>query len=185
MISRFRAMLELACRQSNGEVVLFDFKQGAELRHSVAAPVLTTRTERAGQSRNIILSETGEWENIPHWPDAFFTLHFPRRPVGKQYESFFYEADRKTMDTTRMKKKLRGHFQFIVKRRLHQLHYGIDTIRAVLIETVDTAWRDTLRSACADAVVSGPKPSNLFWFTFHCSDQHRAARQNQISAAVL
>lgn len=165
MISRLRAMLELACEASAGEVILHDFRQGAELNQYVAAPQLQTRIEVTKRERQKVLVESGEWENIPHRPDAFFTLHFPRRPEGKQHEHFFYEADRKTMDTTRIKRKLRGHFYFIVKKHLHQVHYKVPSIRAVLIETLDQSWAETLRQAAADPVVSGPKPSNLFWIT--------------------
>jgi Replication-relaxation len=148
MISRLHAMLELACRQSNDQVALADFRQGAEL-HSLVS----------------IQDEVGEWEDIPVRPDAFFTLYFPQRPEGQQYQSFLYEADRKTMDTARMKKKLRGHFHFVVKQKRHRVRYNVPAIRAVLVETLDTHWADALRAAAADPMVSGPKPSNLFWFT--------------------
>ncbi len=64
-----------------------------------------------------------------------------------------------------MIKKLRGHFHFAVKQKLHQAVYNVPNIRAVLIETLDRQWAETLRQAAAHPAVSGPKPSNLFWFT--------------------
>jgi hypothetical protein len=164
MITRLHAMLELATAQSAGKVVLHDFRQGAALHRYVSAPKLATRSEIIHRRRQQVLFDSGEWENIPHRPDAFFTLFFPERPEGKQYEYFFYEADRKTTDTTRMKRKLRGHFHFIVKRKLHQVYYQIPSVRAVLIETIDSHWAETLRQSASDPVVSGAKPSNLFWF---------------------
>jgi hypothetical protein len=150
MISRLRAMLELACR-SRDDVELIEFKQGAELKSSV---------ELTGYY-------SGEGiESVTVWPDAFFTLYFPQRPEGRQYESFIYEADRKTMDTSRMTRKLAGLFHFIVKRKLHRHPpYEAQSIRAVLVETLDTSWAETLRHASRHPAVSGPKPSNLFWFT--------------------
>ena len=164
MISRFHAMLELACRQSGGEVELADFKQGAYLHSKVYTPALTTKTQVIARQPQQVLFESSERETVPVRPDAFATLHFPNRGEGK-YSHFFYEADRRTMDTTKMKKKLRGYFHFIVKQKLHQLRYKIENVRAVLIETISDQWAEVLRQAASDPVVSGPKPSNLFWFT--------------------
>lgn len=164
MISRFHAMLELACNASGGEVLLADFKQGAELHSRVSVPTLKVRTQVIERRPQKVLYEVGEKETIPHWPDAFFTLEFPDRIGPQQYSHFFYEADRSTMDTTRMKKKLRGHFHFIVKQKLHHIRYNVESIRAVLTETISEAWAETLRHAASDPIVSGPKPSNLFWF---------------------
>jgi hypothetical protein len=165
MISRLRACLELACVQSGGEVVLHEFRQGAELHNAVIAPGLGAKGEVIGKQRQQMLFETLEEERIPHRPDAFFTLYFPNRADRQQYSSFLYEADRRTMDTSRMIKKLRGHFHFIVKQKLHKAIYNVPGIRAVLIETLDRQWAETLRQSAGHPAVSGPKPSNLFWFT--------------------
>jgi hypothetical protein len=155
MISRFHAMLELACR--GREVRLVDWQQGAALRHSVGVPGL--------------IYENGGWaerddnERLPHWPDAFFTLRF-HQPGGSETEAhFFYEADRKHTSTKKFNRKLRAHFYYVVKRHLHQKHYGVRHIRAVLIETIDPYWGERLRGAARHETVSGPKSSPLFWFT--------------------
>ncbi|MDQ3818045.1 MAG: replication-relaxation family protein [Acidobacteriota bacterium] len=162
MISRFHATLELACVKTNGAVVLASWRQGASLWHQVRAPKLSYRG--VDMEGNRIYEESGD-EVLPHRPDAFFSLYYPNQPEGKQWASFIYEADRKTTNVTRHNRKLRAHFQFIVKQKLHELTYGIKRIRAVLIETLDDAWAEHLRQAAADYEVSGPKPSPLFWFT--------------------
>jgi hypothetical protein len=53
----------------------------------------------------------------------------------------------------------------VVKQRLHERHYGIKRVRAVLIETTDRYWAEQLKAAARDPIVVGPKPSGLFWFT--------------------
>jgi hypothetical protein len=157
MISRFHAMLELACRQSAGLVKLTEFHQGAALWNRVEAPKMTWRGGRWYQ-----LSDT---EHLPHRPDAFFILSFPSQP-DREPLRFFYEADRQTTDTNTFKIKLRAHFHFAVKQkeRLKEI-YGINRIRAVLTETIDPQWAMRLREAADHPLVSGSKPSSLFWFT--------------------
>lgn len=72
---------------------------------------------------------------------------------------------------------------FIVKKKLHELTYGIKRVRAVLIETLDDAWAETLRNAAGECSVSGNKPSPLFWFTtsrlFTVTNQGRAGERSQ------
>jgi hypothetical protein len=106
-----------------------------------------------------------EAEILPHRPDAFFSLRFPEEPEDREFLHFFYEADRKTTtNTIRRKKKLRAHFHYIVREALHREHYGVDRIRAVLIETLDQEWAELLRQEASDWVVSRGQPSRLFWF---------------------
>jgi len=157
MISRFHAMLELTCRRSDGRVELHQFKQGSELWNQVDVPVLRFDGKQ--------WLETDKTETLPHRPDAFFTLYFPQEAEGRRNAHFFYEADRKHTSVKKHNRKLRAHFHYIVKQRQHEEDYGIKRIRAVLIETIDDDWADTLRSAAAHPVVSGNKPSPLFWFT--------------------
>jgi len=156
MISRFHGMLELACGQSEGRVELTDFQQGPRLWGKVEAPKLTVR--------NGAWQESNETEEIPHRPDAFFTLSFPDE-ANKEPLHFFYEADRHRTNTHKYNKKLRGHFHFVVKHKRHQEMYGINRIRAVLTETIDDEWAEALREAANHPMVSGAKPSPLFWFT--------------------
>jgi hypothetical protein len=156
MISRFHAMLEMACKQSDGHVELTDFQQGPGLWHKVEVPRLSYRD---GQWR-----EMDQTEEQPHRPDAFFTLSFPK-DAGREPLHFFYEADRHRTNTHKYNKKLRAHFHFVVKQKQHQKMYGISRIRAVLTETVDDYWAEALRQAANHVTVSGSKPSPLFWFT--------------------
>jgi hypothetical protein len=158
MISRFHTMLELACRQSKGKVALATFKQGPQLWNRIEVAKLNY--DEKGNWR-----ELDQTEVLPHRPDSFFTLHFPEESKGRQYANFFYEADRKHTSIKKHNRKLRAHFHYIVKQRLHEEDYSIKRVRAVLIETIDDDWADTLRSAAAHPAVSGSKPSPLFWFT--------------------
>lgn len=155
MISRFHAMLELACR-SNGLVELSDFQQGPGLWHKVEVPKLTFR--------NGTWDELDQTEQLPHRPDAFFTLSFPN-DESREPQHFFFEADRHRTNTHKYNKKLRAHFHFVVKQKKHQEIYGVNRIRAVLTETVDDNWAEALRQAANHFTVSGPKASPLFWFT--------------------
>ena len=86
-------------------------------------------------------------------------------PEGQQNAHFFYEADRKTTSTKKFIKKLRAHFRYIARGRKHEEKYQIRRVRAVLIETLDTAWAEELRQAARHPIVSGNKPTPLFWFT--------------------
>jgi hypothetical protein len=156
MISRFHAMLDLACAQSGGNVALTDFQQGPSLWQKVEVPKLAYRD---GTWR-----ELEETEQLPHRPDAYFTLSFPNN-ADREPLHFFYEADRHRTNTHKYNKKLRAHFYFIVKKKHYREAYGISRIRAVLTETVDDDWAEALRQAANHVTVSGSKPSPLFWFT--------------------
>lgn len=156
MISRFHAMLEFACSQSAGNVELSNFQQGASLWHKVEVPKLALRSGS--------WQELDQTEQLPHRPDAFFTLSFPNDDA-KEPLHFFYEADRHRTNTHKYNKKLRAHFHFVVKQKKHQQIYGINRVRAVLTETVDDDWAEALRQAANHITVSGSKPSPLFWFT--------------------
>lgn len=174
MVSRFHAMLELACRHRDGEVELAAWRQGAELHERIEVPKVSF-----GEGKWI---ETDDSERLPHRPDAFFTLHFPQAPEGAQHAHFFYEADRKTTSTKKMVKKLRAHFHFVVRQRRHQEKYQIRRLRAVLVETLDVAWAEALREAARHPIVSGAKPSPLFWFT--ASELFTKEREVQQSRGV-
>ena len=160
MISRFHALLELACRKFAGKVELEQWKQG---------PLLWTRVEAPAMHQD---PSTGQWyesgvmEMLPYRPDAFFTLLFPGNPPERQRSHFLYEADRGSENTTRFKFKLRAHWHFIVKqqRQRSEAVYNVHGIRAVLTESTSMKWAHNLREAARHPIVS-PKPSPLFWFT--------------------
>jgi hypothetical protein len=155
MISRFHAMLELACAASNGLIQLTNFDQGPRLWNKVDVPKLAFK--------NGAWVEVDDSEQLPHRPDAFFTLSFPNS--GREDLHFFYEADRHRTNTNKYNKKLWAHFHFIVKQKRHQDIYAINRVRAVLTETMDDHWAEHLRQAANHVRVSGSKPSPLFWFT--------------------
>lgn len=159
-ISRFHFLLEMGCRASKGKVELTDFRQGPELWHTTIAP----RVRFDGQQN--LWGEVDVPEELPHRPDAFFTLRYLDRPESKQYEHFLYERDRKTTtDRKRIVKKLRAHFHYIIKRRQYQTDYGVPSIKAVLIETLDDDWALYLREVAAHPLVSPHQPTPLFWVT--------------------
>lgn len=158
MISRFHGMLELGCRHTDVKVELAAWQQGPDLWDSVEVPAMTVDRGR--------WVETDQIEILPHRPDAFFTLHFPEAQEGSKKANFFYEADRKTTETKKMAKKFRAHFHYVAKQQRHYEKYQVRRIRAVLTETLDTDWVERLRlDAARHPMVSGERPSPLFWFT--------------------
>ncbi len=154
MISRFHGALELACKASAGQIQLLAWRQGPALWNRVEAPKVS---QQAGR-----WVETDATERIAHRPDAFFTL---KRSDEADPRHYLYEADRKTSSSTRLIKKRRAHFLFAVRYKQQLEAYGINRIRAVLIETLDTKWAEVLRQAARHPLVSGQKASRLFWFT--------------------
>ncbi len=158
MISRFHYMLEQACHKSGGQVEILGFYQGSSLWNTIEAAKVSY--DQAGNVR-----ESDETEKLPHRPDAFFGLYYPDREGEKRAQYFFYEADRKTTSVKKMHKKLRAHFHYVVKQKLHSDHYGVKRIRAVLIKSTEESWTNTLRKSARHPIVSGAKPSPLFWFT--------------------
>ncbi len=158
MISRFHYMLEKACEKSGDKVKLFRFYQGSRLWNDIELRKVTVNSVGT-------LTETDELETLPHRPDAFFALQFPDRSGNEQTKYFFYEADRKTTSTSKMQRKFRSHFHYVVKQKKHVGDYGIKHIKAVLVESIDDHWTNNLRIAARHPVVSGIRPSPLFWFT--------------------
>ena len=170
MISRFHVALELATRATDGQVKIKTWKEGAELYNYAIAPKynLTKHKDQNNQTQTNYQEHETETEKIPHRPDAFFTLIFPKEP-DKADNSFFYEADRKTTSTPKLNKKLRGHYHAVVRQKLHQqAPYTVPSIRAVLIETTSYQWAEHIHQEAHSKTVS-PNQSKLFWFT--CLDQ--------------
>ena len=157
MISRFHYMLEKACSKSGDRVKLLGFYQGSQLWNNVE--VSKVSYDQEGRMR-----ETDETETLPHRPDAFFALHFPDRSGEDETVCYFYEADRQRTSIKKMQKKLRAHFEYVVRQKKHLADYGVKRIRAVLVESIDDEWTNNLRTAARHPIVSG-KPSPLFWFT--------------------
>jgi hypothetical protein len=162
MISRLHFMLEMACIVSEGRVELEAWWQGSQLAgHKVEVPkVVASRqgNEFFWQEHDV------QTERLPVEPDALFTLRFAERP--EQPAHFFYEADRGTMNSTDMMKKLRGYYHFIKKEQKHKEAFGVHPIRAVLIETTDEDRGKKLMQLVNHRLVVGPtRRSALFWFT--------------------
>ena len=161
MISRMHFMLEMSARNHNGEIVLANWRQGAELRgNKVEVPEIT--------SRRVAGTNEYKWEEhdfrkyrLPVEPDALFTLSFPDRREAH----FCYEADRGTMPMADMLKKFRAYHHFIKRQQKHRKAFGIHPIRAVLVETTDEPRaRKLMELAQHPAVIGEGKRSSLFWF---------------------
>ncbi len=158
MISRFHYMLEKACLKSGNKMKLSGFYQGSQLWNDIEVRKVAANSVGT-------LTETDELETLPHRPDAFFALQFPKRIGADNTQYFFYEADRKTTSIKKMQKKLRTHFHYVVKQKKHLNDYGVKRIKAVLVESIEDHWTNNLRIAARHPIVSGSKPSPLFWFT--------------------
>ena len=112
MISRLHFMLEMASRNSSGEVELAAWRQGGELRgHKVDVPEMKAR--RIEGSNDYVWEERGDTVRLPAEPDAMFSLRFPAHPPDQQLSHFCYEADRGSMPMADMLKKFRAYYYFI------------------------------------------------------------------------
>ena len=158
MISRLHFCLEQACKKSGGLIELVDWRQGSQIaRHKVEVPKV--RSSRKGGE--YLWEEANQTERLPVEPDALFTLRSSGHPLH-----FLYEADRGTMNSTDMLKKLRAYFHMIKRQQKHKEAFGIHPVRAVLIETIDEARGSRLMELINHPLVCGPnKRAGLFWFT--------------------
>jgi predicted transcriptional regulator len=93
MVSRFRAVITLACRQ-RADVELADWRQGRELWDEAVV-------------------EHADWrERIPVCPDAYFAVRLVNEPEGGNRIHLFLEADRSTMTVKRFVSKMRGYWHY-------------------------------------------------------------------------
>ncbi len=164
MISRMHFMLEMACRRSSGSVKLDAWSQGGPLAgHKVQVPKI--KSSRHGN--DYFWQESDETERLPVEPDALFTLSFAAsKECPARQAHFFYEADRGTMNTTDMLKKLRAYYHFVKKQQRHREAFGIHPIRAVLVETTNETRARRLMELVHHPLLCGrDKRAGLFWFT--------------------
>jgi len=160
MISRLHFMLEMLSRKTDGRVQLADWRQGSILRSSVSVPRLTPTRTVGNQYR---WHEADDTQRLPVEPDAFFTL---RLGATENVAHFFYEADRGTMPSTDMLRKLRAYYHFIKRQQKHKDAYGIHPIRAVLFEAPDESRATQLMKLVHHPLVYGAASrSALFWFS--------------------
>jgi hypothetical protein len=85
-------------------------------------------------------------------------------PGRFDHNSFSYEAERRATNTTRLIKKLRVHYRFIVYQKTHRETYEVPIIRAVLIETLNSDWAEKLPEAARHKVIS-TNNAPLFWLS--------------------
>ncbi len=144
MVSHFHCLVEMKCRASDGKVQLTDWRQGPKLWNWVTT------------------SNDGQIKNLPHRPDAFFTL----KTIDEdriELSHFFYEADRGTMSVPRIIDKLLAHLHFILQKKTLEI-YGFKRLRAVLFETTDSKRAEDIRAAINEHPVLR-QAGELFWFT--------------------
>ncbi len=110
-ISRFRVILELACRGSNGKVKLLFWEQGTMLRDYVHG-----------------IDHRGEEKRFSVDPDAFFGLEVE----GKGRAHYFLELDRGTMpivsesNRSDIRKKIFAYYYYRKsKKYMRKYHYSI------------------------------------------------------------
>jgi hypothetical protein len=162
VISRMHFMLEMACRQSGGSIRLEAWSQGGPLAGN---KVQVQKIKSSRQGNDYFWQESDETERLPVEPDALFTLGFAE-DAGHRQANFFYEADRGTMNTTDMLKKLRAYYHFVKKQQGHREAFGIHPIRAVLIETTNETRARRLMELVHHPLLCGrDKRVGLFWFT--------------------
>ena len=163
MISRMHFMLEMGCRPSGGTRQLEAWSQGGQLAGN---KVHVPKIKSSRQGNDYFWEESDEKERLPVEPDAMFSLRFPDRPESQRLSHFFFEADRGTMNTTDMLKKLRAYFHFIKRQQRHREAFGVHPIRAVLIETTNESRARKLMELLHHPLLRGQdKRVGLFWFT--------------------
>ncbi|MGA3027219.1 MAG: replication-relaxation family protein [Bryobacteraceae bacterium] len=177
MISRMHFCVEMASRKSGGRVQLAAWSQGGPLAgRKVEVPEV--KASRFGN--DYVWGETDHSVRLPVEPDALFSLRFPDRPPQQQLAHFLYEADRSTMNSTDVLKKLRGYYHLIKRQQGHKDAFGLHPIRAVLVETTNEARGRRLMQLVNHPLVCGPgKRAGLFWFTVSSllSDPHEGGLQ--------
>jgi Replication-relaxation len=187
MISRMHFMLEMACRQSVASANLDAWSQGGPLAgNKVQVPKI--KSSRRGN--DYFWEESDETERLPVEPDALFTLRFAGGHEGSRQAHFLYEADRGTMNTTDMLKKLRAYYHFIKKQQRHREAFGIHPIRAVLVETTNETRARRLMELVHHPLLCGrEKRAGLFWFTisgiFTDADRNASKHPDRPSPAYL
>jgi hypothetical protein len=142
MISRFHADLESAARD-DGNLQLERWVQGAAIWNSV---------------------QIDPKRQLPHRPDALFTLKFLTAPEGQQRATFLYEADRETSSILRIKEKFHAHAAFLLQG-LHSARYSIRRIRAVLVETLSPERAVQIREMTSQLAKQVPIAGRMFWFS--------------------
>jgi hypothetical protein len=163
MIARMHFMVEMACRQSGGSAKLDNWSQGGPLAgNKVQVPKI--KSSRRGN--DYLWEESDEIERLPVEPDALFSLALTEGNQNPRQAHFFYEADRGTMNTTDMLKKLRAYYYLIKKQQRHREAFGIHPIRAVLVETTcETRARRLMELVHHPLLCGREKRAGLFWFT--------------------
>lgn len=173
MVSRMHFVLEMTSRSSGGQVKLESWSQGAQL---AGRKVSVPKVKYVAEGQQAFWQEADDVEKLPVEPDALFSLRFPARQPDEQLSHFVYEADRGTMTSTDMLRKLRAYYHSIKKQQRHKEDFGIHPVRAVLIETTNEVRGKSLMSLVNHPLVAGPaKRAGLFWFTISSLFEEEAA----------
>jgi len=142
MMSRFRAILQLAGRDQQVEIE--SWRQGNDLWDSV------------------LVEHSDHIERIPVAPDAHFVLRLSAEPEGQNRIHVFLEADRSTMTVKRFVTKLRGYWWYWRTGRLEE-KFGV---RNALVLTLTRSHERAQNLANAAAMVDPPRNRGLRTFLF-------------------
>ncbi len=134
MISNFRVVLTLALKK----------KRGVELA-------------RWRQEKGLGQKVYSEGEELPVFPDAFFTIE-----DKNDYLHYFLEADRSTMKTKEILDKMRGYWQ-MWKQEAHQDKFNISVFRVLTI-TISEKRKENLRLVTKQANDNRKGGSEMFLF---------------------
>jgi hypothetical protein len=130
MISRMHSCVEVACKKSGGRVQLETWRQGGPL---AGRKVEVPKVKSSRDGHQFSWEESGETERLPVELDGLFSLRFFDRAKETQLVHFFYEADRGSMNSTAMLKKLRAYYYLVKRQQRHKELFGIHPIRASLL----------------------------------------------------
>jgi len=133
--------IEMACQEIGGRVQL---RLGVRADRSPAQSG-STQSQIDPHGDQHIWKSPGKWSAcqlnlMPYLRYVFWT----RRRIPTRH--FFYEADRGSMNSTDMLKKLRAYYHFVKRQQRHKESFGIHPIRAVLVETTEESRANGLCS---------------------------------------
>jgi hypothetical protein len=161
MISRFRAVLQLATDQ-RGDAVVEAWRPDGELRDAV---VIETS---AGPMR------------VPVCPDGYFVLHLHNEPSGRNRIHVFVEADRGTMTLKRFALKMLGYWHYWRTGRVTERF----KIANFLVVTVARTSERARNLAAITRTLDAPRHRGLRMFMFGSADQYTLTAPVKILDAI-
>jgi len=142
MVSRFRTALTVALKQH---------------------PTMTIRTfER--ESLDLVAKWKSEGKKVFIHPDAFFILRDTSMPEGKQHTAYFLEADRSSMQLSRLRDKYTRYCQMYAQG-IHKDSFGIPSFRVLTITKSRERASNILSLSMSEKAPLPKDQRNTFYFT--------------------